>query len=449
MAHPKLYFSVELEFVVAWLYPGEPLIDPNETRVFSFPPSKALFNNTAASYGKGYLKYEDLSNRNGPMLESDRRRVMRTAFYQSLRSAFNAAGLPVRLISDEDYGLISHLLPKEDASVWGFRKEESLRLPYGTDYHWMGAELVSPAYEFTPENLSSVGKACKIITTKYLAEANDSTGLHVHVSFGVDKKWSFNSIRQALMFFWTFQPQFDSLHPNHRQGGKWAKAMRSKSKINSDHYAKTGRILTPNEGLLRIDRITDMEELLRAVSGEGAEHPDRYMAYNVIPIFESRNSDLSIAHPKTTLEFRQHEGTLDAERVTQWIELLCGVIMFLENIEPAILMELLRVVSEQEVWCRTGSKLRDPPNEEKFGPVLAESSFTITDLLEHIGLEDSASFYRSRLYKLEPLLQIPDPKPPVSQALRDCIRNLRRTNLASMSTESTEVKIPSTSGHEP
>jgi hypothetical protein len=320
---------------------------------------------------------------------------MRNATHQSIRKTMAAAGLPIGPKSDdnceeEDSG---------DISIWNLTDDGSIVPPSGDGYGWVGVEIVSPAYEFTPENLQAVEKLCEVTTSNYLTQTSaDSTGLHVHVSFGVDKKWSYDSIKRALMFFWSFHTQFDSLHPRNRQDRYWAKSMRTSSKMQTDHRA-TKKALTPLEGLLQIESYTNMEDLLTAVSGNSVG-PDRLMAYNTLPIYSTRNSDMSNMHARATFEFRQHEGTLEGERVTQWIKVLCKVIIFLENVQQVSLMELLNVLKEEE-WVKTGIEKADRRTERKLGPVLAEGRFTIIDLLEHMGLQKSADFYRTRLHKLK------------------------------------------------
>jgi hypothetical protein len=47
MAYPKLYFGVELELSVAWLYSNQPLVDPIERRPLNIAPSQEIVDATA------------------------------------------------------------------------------------------------------------------------------------------------------------------------------------------------------------------------------------------------------------------------------------------------------------------------------------------------------------------------------------------------------------------
>ncbi len=108
--------------------------------------------------------------------------------------------------------------------------------------------------------------------------------------------------------------------------------------------------------------------------------------------------EFDLSQRKPTIEFRQHGGTLDGQTARKWVETLGGVIKWLEDVHPQSLMELLSVTAEEK-WEKVGEGA-DTINEEKYGPVLAEGRFTIIDLLEHIGLQEQANFYRSRVNKL-------------------------------------------------
>jgi hypothetical protein len=51
-------------------------------------------------------------------------------------------------------------------------------------YRWTCVELVSPKYDFKPENLLEVKKVCNAMAGKYKYRVNTTTGVHVHVGDG-------------------------------------------------------------------------------------------------------------------------------------------------------------------------------------------------------------------------------------------------------------------------
>lgn len=104
---------------------------------------------------------------------------------------------------------------------------------------------------------------------------------------------------------------------------------------------------------------------------------------------------------KPTVEFRQHEGTLEAKRVVNWIETLARVIGWIENNDivenPQILISLLHG-SENNSESSPEHAERDeaPETGEAEHVVEKEQPITIIELLERMGLRDQAAYYRSR-----------------------------------------------------
>jgi hypothetical protein len=86
-----------------------------------------------------------------------------------------------------------------------------------------------------------------------------------------------------------------------------------------DYYAEFLIPISPMTGLLQLDGIEDMEQLTRTVSGKFGTSIHRYMAYNTKPIWDLIQPGSSVVKDleKATLGFRQHEGSLDGERITQ------------------------------------------------------------------------------------------------------------------------------------
>jgi hypothetical protein len=85
-----------------------------------------------------------------------------------------------------------------------------------------------------------------------------------------------------------------------------------------------------------------------------------------------------------------------------------------ENVQPSSLVNLLSTIAAEESgesWSKTGDKQVDDANESKFGPILAEDRFTIIDLLQHMGLQDLANFYRRRLHPVLGGRVNPSPSP--------------------------------------
>jgi hypothetical protein len=78
---------------------------------------------------------------------------------------------------------------------------------------------------------------------------------------------------------------------------------------------------------------------------------------------------------KRTIEFHQHEGTLNTRQIENWIRVCVGLVEFSRKTDPGYLISFLRSVVD---------------NEE----------YTIEDLLLDIGLSQQAKFYGRLLGKM-------------------------------------------------
>lgn len=398
MTYPRLFFGVELELNIACTYPDTIPDNTSDPRAFQFKVAEAAITQTLEPYFTDPYPiptYDQVFNGSDISHTTYKDQVMTTTIRNSIIKTLTAAGLP---IDQDPYA-------KTKISNWGIERDESIRPPRDDQpYEWCGIELVSPAYEFNPENLLAVQKMCSVLTTNYLTDTNENTGLHVHVSFGLDKTWEFRSLKTLLMFLWAFEPQFDSLHPANRQMKDrgsilgYAKSMRASSLLALEFWDEFQREIPPLQGLVKLERFKEsqMVEMLRAVSGEGSS---RYMAYNVATIIDLLTED-RYDKAKPTVEFRQHEGTLDGNRIVQWVSLWCGVIKFLETAQPTTITKLLKLATNEK-WTKTGDPSLDDRNEWKYGKIPAEDNFTIINLLERIGVQESADFYRTRTYPIE------------------------------------------------
>lgn len=87
---------------------------------------------------------------------------------------------------------------------------------------------------------------------------------------------------------------------------------------------------------------------------------------------------------KRTIEFRGHEGTLDSERIVNWINVCVGLVEFADTIDPDELDKFL--------WSHI-----DYADE-----------FTVIDLLRVIGRPAEAEFYAKRFEEHPELLEDDD-----------------------------------------
>lgn len=101
----------------------------------------------------------------------------------------------------------------------------------------------------------------------------------------------------------------------------------------------------------------------------------RRLVYNLDGLAER---DASVE--KNTVEFRGHEGTMDPERITNWINVCVGLVEFADSVDPGEFNKFL--------WSHVDD----------------EKDFTVIDLLKAIGRPAEAQCYAKRFQEHPELL---------------------------------------------
>lgn len=247
-------------------------------------------------------------------------------------------------------------------------------------YKWFGVKVISPAFYLTKGSLQQVIRVTEIIKSTYLVNINDSCGLHVHVGVG-DETFTFPHIRNLHALLYAFSPQLNSLHPARSETNSMFIPLRS-------IRGKDGRTLPRMEGAVRLLLTQNINDLYELTGVESR----KTMSYNFNPIFkyekESRGSG--------TVEFRQHEGTLDGEAIRIWIKTVVRLVEFARELiaDPTYFTQLLSVLEQEDVEG-------EPP--------LCENEYTTIDFLMNARAWEPVLYYRERgIYKIRPLHYFPD-----------------------------------------
>jgi len=156
-------------------------------------------------------------------------------------------------------------------------------------------EVVSPILK----NLDSLKKVCKVINEAG-AKVNKSCGLHVH--FGA-KDLTIAQWVRIIRNYAALESIIDSFMPESRRG-------------SNNGYCKS--IATPAQ-ILAVSGAYSMTDIYQAFRN------DRYYKVNVTA-FRRHN----------TIEFRQHSGTTDFNKIEAWINFLRGLIEYSINNETII-----------------------------------------------------------------------------------------------------------------
>ena len=151
------------------------------------------------------------------------------------------------------------------------------------------AELVSPILQ-GEDGLAEVKKIADALVT-IGATVNQSCGFHVHV--GNLRGADIGFFRNLVKLYSKFEPVIDSLMPPSRRAG-------------ANVYCKS---LT-GVNLAAIDRARNLDSLIQAATGLArSNYGARFFKLNLAAFLKH-----------STVEFRQHAGTIDSKKAVAWIK---------------------------------------------------------------------------------------------------------------------------------
>jgi len=338
VGNDRLSFGVELEFVIATLEDGEDDPYPSDPR-----PVFGLRRPTGADASKVNPKPGNMSHRD---------LVLATRQYNIATEKEVASRVEALL---KQYGYAVTFASKDNATrqAWHI-KPEALKNPDDIHY-WVYLEVNSPAYYFGADPIAQTKEVCKLITKNFRAVCNQKadTGLHVHVGNGL-KGFDLLTLRNAMALLWTFEKQFDELHP------KWRKDVDSYSdNLRTSVLGKSG--LSDREGLEYILEIASTKQLFKDFAQTNSK-----LNYNL--------SNLRGDEAKKTIEFRQHEGTLSPTSIENWIKVCVGILEFASAVKE----------NDLETWAK-----------ENIDKDIDE--YDVVQVLCVLGLYDQAVFYGLRM----------------------------------------------------
>jgi hypothetical protein len=215
------------------------------------------------------------------------------ASMSAVAQALNAAGIPCS-VEGYNHNTRGHWKVVSDCSLSGSQ----------------AFELVSPILQGANgiEQVKTVGR----VLTAIGAKVNTSCGLHVHVDArGLTQP----ELKRICKMWMKYEACFDSIVPASRRNNRFCQAIRTK-------YA------TLDAAFAAIDAARNLGDLRVAVNGIGGS-PSRYHKLNLESLLRHG-----------TVEFRQHSGTVDADKMTNWVELVGAFV------ESAITAKTIRKTGE-------------------------------------------------------------------------------------------------------
>ena len=227
----------------------------------------------------------------------------------------------------EAYGVTTTALLAElraqglEAESEGYNHTTRAHWKITTDASISGAhafELVSPVLRGL-EGLAELEKACRALKICG-AQVNASCGLHIH--FGATNL-GIQHLRQLVRNYLVLEPTIDQLMPRARRA-------------NNAGYC---------QGLLRGRTLAAAEQaILAATSPEAlsaaANGGDRYHKVNLQSYFR-----------QGTVEFRQHSGSTDYEKISMWVKFLHNLIDYSAShlAAPALPVEQLTTFCQRDI----------------------------------------------------------------------------------------------------
>lgn len=227
--------------------------------------------------------------------------------------------------------------PSEES--WVVKDDASILGPKNENYDWLQIEIVSPAFYWGDENaLRNIKVLLSVLKRTYRINVNESCGLHVHVGNGMEG-FAFETIRNLMATLWTFEKQIETFHPQHRR----------MNTLMCPSFRGFTRLARCNTRDGKLDARRGLEDILRCgpdfggleylTSLDDDSDEDGRMAYHLGDV----GAQFAISdHYKRTVEFRQHESTLDYKRIELWIRFCARTMEFSHDADQSVLFPFLR-----------------------------------------------------------------------------------------------------------
>jgi hypothetical protein len=156
-----------------------------------------------------------------------------------------------------------------------------------------GMEVVSPVLK-GEDGLQKVRKVCDLLKT-IGCKVNSTCGFHVHIGA---RTLSGEQLRKIAIAFLNNERNFDALVPAARL---------------SNRYCRSNTAVADRSRLATANAVSTI-----ATAMNGGSSPQRYNHYR----YHKLNFQSFLQHG--TIEFRQHGGTVQAEKACNWIRLIVG-----------------------------------------------------------------------------------------------------------------------------
>jgi hypothetical protein len=174
----------------------------------------------------------------------------------------------------------------ERFTTWRVERDGSLR--HAASYHALTAEVVSPILQGVA-GYEEVMKVTEVLT-RVGATTNRTTGLHVHVEAS---DLTGEEVARVVEFYTANQTAIDTMVSASRRNNRYA------NKYPAFRVASMKQAVAAQQG---------NKEALRG-------YANKYTVVNIAPLFTYG-----------TIEFRQHQGSVNGKKITNWIKFVQAVV---------------------------------------------------------------------------------------------------------------------------
>ncbi len=250
-----------------------------------------------------------------------------------------------------------------------FRNPQGLPLGHGEVE--VPIELQTRKLPLSLASLEEVSHVLRLLESQFSIRTNSSTGLHVHIGNAAGtpgQPFWLSTLKNLASLVTVCAPIIEQIHPPWRiDNGACLSPLDCFGDAHADEW----------ELMSKINWIPDIEGLTQFMAGGGDESDTLFdmtpwFAYNFLQVREGGYG---------TVEFRQHEGTIDFLRVKAWVLFCAGCVRWASK---AYLIGVPRLV--ERLSGRRGE---------------IEEGMNVNDLLRELGLEELVPYYQTRLWAHE------------------------------------------------
>ncbi|MCJ1244829.1 hypothetical protein MMC30_002030 [Trapelia coarctata] len=200
-----------------------------------------------------------------------------------------------------------------------FTEDEWKRLMY------CSVEVKSCVLPFNANSLLAVELAVQTIVRNHSVYVNESCGLHVHVG-NQTLGFPIQTVKTFATLVTCFEKQFNQLHAEHRLKSNY-------SVLETTAFHPQDR--DPWQIAQTIDGCRNLEDIINRF-GRDRNDPElikHHWCYNF--------NNLLFREDRRTIEFRQHQGTLDSAAIIRWIKFACISVSIAHRVPKEVLWKLI------------------------------------------------------------------------------------------------------------